>query len=100
MATKMKVTYTDGRVIELLASARAQVETERHFKSFDNAQSQRIESSFYLAWASLRQAGKETADFEDFLNVLADAEVVDPNEADEKATDPTPAAASSTGSSD
>ena len=96
----MKITYTDGRVIELLASARAQVETERHFKSTDNAQAQRIESSFYLAWASLRQAGKEPADFEDFLDVLADAEVVEPNEADEKATDPTPATPELTGSSD
>ncbi len=100
MATKMKVTYTDGRVIELLASPRAQVETERHFKTTDNAQAQRIESSFYLAWASLRSVGKESADYEAWLDTIADAELIDPDEADEVAQDPTPPAPSTTGSSD
>lgn len=99
MATKIRVTYTDGRSSDVLASARAQVETERHFKGADNAGKNRIEASFYLAWASLRYAGKETAEFEQWLDTVEDAEEVEKTAADENATDPTPAVPEPTGSS-
>lgn len=99
-ATKLKVTYTDGRETEVLASPRAQVETERHFKSTGQAEAQQIESSYYLAWASLHYAGKEPADFEQWLDKVRDVDAASPTVTDEAATDPTPATATSTGSSD
>ena len=100
MATKLKIEYIDGREVELLASARAQVDTERHFHSTDQARAQQIESSFYLAWAALRHTGKESGEYEEWLDKVADVEIVDKTVEDERATDPTPAAASPTGSSD
>ena len=98
MAIKMKVVYVDGREITLLASPRAQVETERHFKGVDN--NNRIEGSLYIAWASLKYAGKETADFDAWLDLVIEAEEVEADEADEQAQDPTRAVPSTTGSSD
>lgn len=100
MATKLKVTYIDGREVDILASARAQVDTERHFKSTDQAQVQQIESSFYLGWASLRHAGKESGEFEEWLDKVAEVEIIPKNVKDEQATDPTPATVGTTGSSD
>ena len=103
MATKLKVSYLDGREVQILASARAQVETERKFGTTEKAQAQQIESSFYLAWASLHYAGQAPEKYEEWLDLIADAEVVDPTKktaADEAATDPTPAGQPSTGSSD
>lgn len=100
MATKLKVTYLDGHEFEVLASPRAQVETERHFKGTDQAQSQMIESSFFLAWASLHFAGKEPAEFEAWLDKVADVDQVQKTVEEEQATDPTPATPQLTGSSD
>lgn len=100
MATKLKVTYADGREVEILASPRAQVETERRFKGTEGARSNEVESSYYLSWASLHFAGKEPADFDVWLDKVTDAEVIAPTVEDEKNTDPTPAVAASTGSSD
>jgi hypothetical protein len=94
-AIKLKVTYVDGREVTVLASPRAQVETERHFKGIDDAQ--RVEASFYLAWASLHYAGKEPAAYEAWLDLVTGAEEV---EAAEDETDPTPPVQSTTGSSD
>lgn len=98
MAIKLKVVYVDGREITLIASPRAQVETERHFKGLD--ENQRIEGSFYMAWAALKWAGKEAADFEAWLDLVIEAEEEEPSEADEASQDPTPPAPSTTGSSD
>lgn len=100
MATKLKVTYADGKVIEVLATPRAQVETERHFKSTGQAQTQLIESSFFLAWASLHYTGNEPAEFEAWLDKAAEIEEIPLAVKDEEDSDPTPAAAASTGSSD
>jgi hypothetical protein len=78
---KMKVTYTDGREVEVLASPRAQVMTEERVSGTDDRW---ILRHYYLAWASLHKAGKEPADFETFLDLIADAETVD------KADEPDP----------
>jgi hypothetical protein len=98
MATKLKVIYNDGREMKILASPRAQVETERHFRGQGIAQINRVEAGFHLAWASLHYAGKESADFETWLDTVADAEEIELEEADEQATDPTPATPEPTGS--
>jgi hypothetical protein len=81
---KMKVTYQDGREADVIASPRAQVMTEERLAGMSD---RRILGHFYLAWASLHRAGKESADFETFLDQVADAEVIEPDEDDEP--DPT-----------
>ena len=98
MATKLKVTYADGREVEILASPRAQIETERHLRGLGDGN--RVEAGYYLAWASLFRAGKEPADFDAWLDQIAEVEEASLSEADEKATDPTPAVPEPTGSSD
>ncbi len=92
-ATRLKVTYLDGKTVEVLVSPRAQVDTERKFPGLEDAQE--IEISYHLAWASLHRAGKEGADFESFLDQILEveqlkSEVVDP-------TPPTPQPGTSSG---
>lgn len=100
MATKLKVTYVDGREVPILASPRAQVETSRHFKSEGGiTDANDVEAGYHLAWASLHYAGREPADFETWLDLVADVDRVELTADDEKATDPTPATPTSTGSS-
>lgn len=78
---KMKVTYNDGREVEVIATPRAQVMTEERTAGTEDRWLLR---HYYLAWASLHKAGKEPADFETFLDLIADAETV------EKAAEPDP----------
>ena len=78
---KMKVTYNDGREVEVIATPRAQVMTEERTAGTEDRWLLR---HYYLAWASLHKAGKEPADFETFLDLIADAETV------EKAEEPGP----------
>lgn len=100
MATKLKVTYSDGREVQILASPRAQVETARHFKAQGGFEGNQVEAGYRLAWASLHYAGKEPADFDAWLDLIADVDEVPLTQSDEMATDPTPAGPTSTGSSD
>ncbi len=72
MAVKMKVTYLDGRVEEVLASPRAQFMAEERFNGITDAN--RIRAGYFLAWASLHKAGKESADFETFLDQVMDVD--------------------------
>lgn len=96
---KMKVTYLDEREVTVIVTPKAQVEVEDYFKGTEGAQSHRIKSHYRLAWSSLHYAGKEPADFDTFLAMIADVEEIDPKIADEKATDPTQPEATTTGSS-
>jgi hypothetical protein len=96
MATKLKVTYNDGREVTVIASPRAQVMTEQHFKA-GIGDANRVQAGFFLAWASLNRAGKEPAEFDAWLDLISD---VDDAEAGEEETDPTPAVQSTTGLSD
>jgi len=77
---KMKVTYSDGRKVDVIASPRAQVMTEERLSGSPD---RRILGHYYLAWASLHRAGKESADFEAFLDLIEEAETIDPDEDDE-----------------
>lgn len=92
-AVKLRITYADGRKIEILASPRAQVMTERHFGGF--ADTTKVDASYYLAWASLNKSGQEPAEYESWLDLVAE---VDEIEADEPR--PTPAAPPAASSSD
>lgn len=98
MLTKVRVKYADGREVVVIASPKAQVETERHFKGV--ADTNKIEASYYLSWAALHFAGREPAAFDAWLDLIEEAEEVDPDEADEQAEDPTKTGQSTTGSSD
>ena len=92
MATKLKVTYVDGREVEVIASPRAQVMTEQFIGGF--VDERRVQAGYYLAWASLNKAGKEAADYETWLDQVADVE-----EVENKSTDPTQPAQSTDTSS-
>lgn len=75
MAVKLKVTYTDGREEVVVASPRAQVMTEQYLGGYGEAR--QVQGGYYLAWASLNKAGKESADFEAWLDQIDDVEEVD-----------------------
>lgn len=89
---KVKVTYQDGREEIVKVLPRAQVMTEEYLKGFktDNV----IAGTFYLGWAALHTAGKESLDYETWLNRIDDVEDV------EEPVDPTPEAPSGDTSSD
>lgn len=93
MATKIKVTYLDGREDVVVATPRAQVMTERHFAGLTDSQA--VQTSYYLAWASLHFGGKDPGDFEAWLDRISDC-APEP----EKDPDPTLDGPPSTSSSD
>jgi hypothetical protein len=80
LAARLKVTYADGRDEVVIASPRAQVETERHFTGL--SETRQVETAFYLAWASLKWAGREGADFEAWLDKVTDVEEATPEVVD------------------
>lgn len=75
-SAKLKITYTDGTEVEVLAGPRAQVEMERHFK-ISVQEANRIEHVYWLAWKALFLAGKEPGEFEGFLDRIADVDQLD-----------------------
>lgn len=92
MAMKVKITYSNGRVVESAVSPKAEVEFERKFGVSVRAAGADMhqEYYYYLAWAGLHFAGKEAADFDAFLGMIADVENVKDGEAGlpEDPTDP------------
>jgi len=89
MAQHLRVTYNDGRKVEVIASPKAQVQVERHFKiSLADDNTRRVEHVYFLAWASLHYAGQEPNDFENFLGSIEDVEVTDAVEPDPTQADP------------
>ena len=91
-AVRLKVVYLDGREVEVTATPRAQVLAEQALSGFKDER--RVYASYYLAWVALNNSGKEPADFETWLDLIADAEEI-PVE-----VRPTPPAQSATSSSD
>lgn len=83
----MKVIYLDGREVEVLVSPRARVMAEEFVGGWPEGK--QILATYYLAWAALSKGGKEPADFETWLDLIADADQVDVEE-----PEPTPPAAS------
>ena len=85
MASKsLKITYQDGREEIVKALPRAQVMTEEHLKGYNSTNA--ITATFYLGWASLIVAKKETLDYETWLNHVDDVE-----DYEDTPPDPTPA---------
>lgn len=84
MAGKVKVTYTDGREVEVRVGPRAEVEVERKF-SIAFHECEAFQHLYYAAWAALHFSGQENAEFDAFLDAIEDivtveapAEPVDP----------------------
>lgn len=86
---KLKVTYSDGRVAESNVSPKAEVDFERHFGTSINKAGSDMHQQYYyyLAWAGLHYAGRETNDFDTFLGTIDDVENVKDASADD--VDPT-----------
>jgi hypothetical protein len=95
MATKLKVTYLDDAEVEVLATPRAQVMTERFLQGFK--ESSLVEAGYRLAFESLlsRKLIDSGLGYEEWLDTIADVE-----ELEEEKPDPTPEAPSPTTSSD
>ena len=93
MAQKMKVTYLDGTEVEVVASPRAQVETERFLKGF--TESTLVEAGYRLAYESSKP-GIGNVGYEEWLDKIADVEELTA----EPPADPTAEVQSSTPSSD
>lgn len=98
-APRFKVTYLDGKEVEVRVSPKAQVMFERHYQMTMSAYGKNpgVEHIYYMAWAGLHCAGMEGSDFETFLGKLQDAEAVDTSaeEADPTQTAPGPDPSSS-----
>lgn len=93
MAAKMKVVYADGTEVEVTATPRAQVMTERFLKGY--TESTLVEAGYRLAYESSKP-GIGNVGYEEWLDKIAD--VVELEE--EPPADPTPEDQSPTNSSD
>lgn len=95
MALRLRVTYTDGRVEEVIASPLAQVETEEKFNGIDS--NKRLRASYYMAHRAMFHAGKDASSYEEFLSAIVSADEVDDDPVAAQADlDPTPAEAPTT----
>lgn len=95
---KVKVTYLDGRVETAVVPPRVLLDAETHFGGISNEN--RLKASHYLAWATLRKLGKEAAEYDDWLDLIAEADDISPDAKDEARSEPTPTVPDITGSSD
>jgi hypothetical protein len=93
MATKVKVTYLDGRVAEVRVTPRNQIMAERHFKGINDGNA--LQASYFLAWLALKAAKEEDAEYEPWLDLVDEVETVQPDSED---VDPTPSDQQSDGS--
>lgn len=75
MAFKIKITYLDGRVEEVLPNPLARITAERHFGGLNSGNVQ--EATIYMAYAHLKKAGETSVEFDQWLESLADAEEID-----------------------
>lgn len=98
MALRLRVTYTDGRVEEVIASPLAQVETEEKFNGLKTEN--RLRASYYMAHRAMFHAGKDGSDYETFLKAIVSADEVDDEVTLAVDADPTPAAPPTTSSPD
>lgn len=80
-AYRFTVKYLDGRVETFTPPPRSRMDTERKFGGFDVNKA--AEQSLYMAWCSLVKLGKETVQFDEWLDLLEDVE-------EEKVKEPDP----------
>jgi hypothetical protein len=66
------VIYADGREEDVIATPRAQTMAEERYSGVTEAT--KLRATYFIAWASLWKAGRESADFETWLDKVADIE--------------------------
>lgn len=94
---KFKVTYADGREVEILGTPRAQLTAEEALGGF--VEGNVVKATHYIAWAALHKAGREPAGFDEWVDLIADLEEMVATDAEDATADPTTSAPSSTDSS-
>lgn len=96
---KFEVLYQDGRKVTVLSTANALYDAEERFDGVNDLRA--LRAQLYIAWASLRDSGKESADFDTWRRELVSwVEQLDDEAVTAEDVDPTPAATSSIGSPD
>jgi len=84
---RMRVEYENGDVKVVRITPRAMARTEEQFGGIKEAT--QLQSTLFMAWSSLNQAGQEPNDYETWLD-----RIVDCSDADEedpvRGLDPTP----------
>lgn len=83
MQQKFKVTYTDGRTVEVEAMPKDVVAFERQYaKRFTDAfgEMPALEWLYYLAWSPLHRSKQEPRGFDEFLDDVADIEALEDSE--------------------
>lgn len=97
MATRLKVTFEDDRVVEVTVTPRAQVNAERFLQGIADANA--IQAGYRLAFESLlhRRLIDSGLGYEEWLDSILDVEELDD---DKDAENPTPEAQSLTPLSD
>lgn len=94
---KFEVLYRDGRTVQVLCTANALYDAEERFGGVTDLNG--LRATMFTAWASLRDAGKEAADFDTWRRELMSwVEDLGEEAVTDKDVDPTQADTSSTGS--
>jgi len=87
-AVRMKIVYVGGKEEIVKLTPRAQTEAEEKFHGISENTEHAVRASYWMAWRSLYQAGREKDPYEVWLDKIEDAETVDEKE-DAKQVDPT-----------
>lgn len=79
MRAGVKVVLLDGRTMEAAAVVPDFVAWERKYrrKASDLAAGVAVEDLAFLAWSALRRQGEVSADFDQFLNTVAEVEMAE-----------------------
>lgn len=90
MATRLKVTFDDDRVVEVVVTPRAQVNTERFLNGIKDASA--IEAGYRLAYESLMQRRliDSGTGYEEWIDSLLDVDEVGEDAAAENPTNEAP----------
>jgi hypothetical protein len=71
-AIQIRVIYIGGEQKDVRITPRAQIEAEERYSGMNNVSA--VRASYWMAWRSLHQAGKESRDYESWLDAIEDAE--------------------------
>ena len=74
----MRVTYTDGRVVDAPLATRDMVAFERAYKvpATIIGRGAHVEHLLFMAWTALRRLGQEAADFDPFIDLVKSIEPI------------------------
>lgn len=76
MKLRIAISYSDGRREVVPVNAKIEVEMERKFgRPLHECNTH--ENFYYMGWLALRAASKESSDFEGFLDIVREVELLD-----------------------